>query len=198
MERLGRAKHYSQLCKNLCSKITSGGNHPLITLIEETILIWLDKKKLDPSSPMNKKVVEIILAMESRDLRPYHEERRQLRALVDKVKAMWRTVNKRLQHMNEICIALTLVISAHAKNHKQDSIQAIVELSSEDFCSLFSTYYDAMELVLPMSTSTDWVDVYGEYTFAKLRTTYDPFIYQQRLSKFMAMFKEPVTITEFL
>ena len=162
------------------------------------ILVWLDKKKLDPSSPMNKKVVEIILAMESRDLRPYHEERRQLRALVDKVKAMWHTVNERLQHMNEICIALTLVISAHAKNHKQDSIQAIVELSSEDFCSLFSTYYDAMELVLPMSTSTDWVDVYGEYTFAKLRTTYDPFVYQQRLSKFTAMFKEPVTVTEFL
>ena len=91
-----------------------------------------------------------------------------------------------------------LVISAHVKNHKQDSIQAIVELTSEDFCSLFSTYYDAMELVLPMSISTDWVDVYGEYTFAKLRTTYDPFVYQQRLSKFTTMFKEPVTVTEFL
>jgi len=93
--------------------------------------------------------------------------------------------------MKEICIAQMLVISAHVKNHKQDSIQATVELTSEDFCSLFSTYYDAMELVLPMSSLTDWVDVYGEYTFAKLCTTYDTFIYQQRLSKFM-------TITEFL
>ena len=130
---------------------------------------------------------EIMHAVSVRGLQPTQEQRPQIAGLKRIVFSLFRSTKELVTNIDCICRALTFVIYAHAKNHKLDGMRLLGTIKTrEELITMFSSYDRVLSLLPPPADEGSWIDVYGEYTFAKLYGTYNPAVYDERLQRFSA------------
>jgi len=111
--------------------------------------------------------------------------------LIEKFGTFFPTVGERIAAIKEFCLALTFL--------KLDGMKVLQGIDNQEmFMKMFSSYETILEGTVDPAVHHMWVDVYGEFTYNKLRNKYDPKVYQQRLEKFAQQYTSVLDTTQML
>jgi len=103
-----------------------------------------------------------------------------------------------MDNLFEITMAMTVCIVSASKNHGLDSVKLLNRMSKTSFKRSFSSYSRAKSLPLSRVEARGWVDVYSEFSFAKLGRQNDMDLHQDHLKKFVQSVTGPLRAKAFL
>ena len=167
-------------------------NGILLNAIEWAAMRWMGKE-LDRacSGQQTCTLVEKILSLvQKRGLNMTHEERPQIKCIMDAIHRLIPACTDVCDNLTSILLCLCWTISAHSKNHKKDGIKSICTMSKSDFLMHFSDYDSAFSWFSSLKScklTGGWVDVYGEYSLIRVIKNNIQHRSLMRLKKFVLM-----------